>query len=78
MISWELVGKECTFPIVLGGECSSWGVMESGVVGPWACRKQGSAPREEPACEGENLPHYTPIEKKIYFYILAFIFQHPK
>lgn len=50
--------------MVLGGERSSWGVMESGVVGPWACRKQGSAPREEPACEGESLPHYTPIEKK--------------
>lgn len=53
--------------MVLGREHSSRGVMESGVVGPWACRKQGSAPREEPACVGENLPHYTPIEIKLFF-----------
>lgn len=54
--------------MVLGREHSSRGVMESRVVGPWACRKQGSAPREEPACVGENLPHYTPIEKKLFFH----------
>lgn len=78
VISWELVGKECTFPVVLGR-----GAWFMGCDGE---RGRGPLGRQEAKAllPGRSLPVWgktcliTHQLKKNYFFIIAFIFQHPK